>query len=539
MSMLTQPITLEAKKRRSYRRLLLLSVLLVFGSLAGWMIWNAIQERIDANALEVYFTELELREPTWRERVYGKPLNQQQINDHEKWNALQQLLATSNAAWIPYRQGLYGGMYQNPEFPAAMLPPEQIEFMKAAHQYWQPMIQKVEAMENWPGVHRSLDHNMPYEKLIDELNKNSSTAYAINEAVELEAMYHIMKNDPDQAMRWIERTKSPNYVQLCCLPFLVERLLNLTQPGQKALQQMQVYLEKQVRECDREGFFTFGTELRLQEQLLRQLSRNELTHRQMDRLGIYQSIVGKDSAWNGIWLKWAQSYYLDTRIYSVFHRSNYLILRLHRLADRIEELARLHPAIRWSTWRNFATDNSIITDIKILLKGFPPIASTDAIPEGLYLLGLRNIHMRIVFLFDIQAQISTTLTAVIAERFRIDHGRFPKDWSEMSPRYIPEPILDPYTGKPFLIKLNEKGIVIYSTGRDGKDNGGEHLNHNHYWIYGGKGWDMTNTNLGTRVYLPEFRRGPAAALDSMCSDVLKENLPKLLKIMKEDQTKKE
>ncbi len=503
------------------------------------MVWGAIRDWSDRKALEAYFVELDARDPGWRDRVYGKPLTPAQMDDHQRWAELEQLLTNKmiSTAWGPYRQGLYGGMLQDPAQPAAMLPAEQVEFIKAAHEYWHPVIQRVGTMEKRPGQHRSLETNLSYEKMMDELSKQSSAAYVINEGVELEAMYHILKNDPDQAMRWLAHSKSPNYVQLYSFPFLVERWLNLTEPSQKALEQMQGSLQTQLRVSDREGFFTFGAELRLREKALRQLSRNELTHTQMERLGFIQLLLGKDSTWNGNLLKWARPYYLDMRIHSLFHRSNYLILRLHQLADRIEALARLDPAVRWSTWRTFATDNTITTDIKTLLTGLPPIAGTDAIPEGLYHLGLSNIHIRLTFMFDIQALLRTALAAVVAERFRLDHGRFPKDWSELSPLYISEPILDPYTGKPLLIKLNEKGIVIYSIGRDGKDDGGEHLNHNHFWIYGGKGWDMSNTNLGTRVYLPAWRRGPPAASDSMNSDVLKENTSKLLKIMNEDRTK--
>jgi hypothetical protein len=80
-----------------------------------------------------------------------------------------------------------------------------------------------------------------------------------------------------------------------------------------------------------------------------------------------------------------------------------------------------------------------------------------------------------------------------------------------------------------LIKQNEKGIVLYSVGRDGKDDGGERLSHNHFWNYGGKGFDQKNTNLGTRVYLPTLRRGAPMPLDEMHIEALKETL----RLMKE------
>ena len=107
------------------------------------------------------------------------------------------------------------------------------------------------------------------------------------------------------------------------------------------------------------------------------------------------------------------------------------------------------------------------------------------------------------------AQVNTALAAVAAERFRLEKGRFPSSWSELSPAYLSKPVLDPYTGKPLIIKLNEKGIVIYSVGQSGQDDGGDNLLSHHYWHYGGRGYEIKNTNLGTRIYLPSIRRGPA------------------------------
>ena len=83
----SSPVTV--KKRSTYRGLLLLTALLLFGSIAGWMIWGAIRDWADAKALQQYFTELEAREPGWQDRVYGKPLTQAQLNDRQMWSELR------------------------------------------------------------------------------------------------------------------------------------------------------------------------------------------------------------------------------------------------------------------------------------------------------------------------------------------------------------------------------------------------------------------------------------------------------------------
>ncbi len=84
-----------------------------------------------------------------------------------------------------------------------------------------------------------------------------------------------------------------------------------------------------------------------------------------------------------------------------------------------------------------------------------------------------------------------------------------------------------------MIKLNEKGIVIYSVGQNGQDDGGDNLLSHHYWHYGGRGYEIKNTNLGTRVYLPSLRRGPAFALEETQLESLKENTKETLRLLKE------
>jgi len=522
------------KKRGSYRRLLVVTALVIFGSVAGWMIWGAVRDWADARELQAYFAELEKREPGWRDRVYGKPLTQGQMDDHHKWDELQQVLSKNNAAWGPYRQGLYQGMYQNPGEPAAMWPAEQAEFIRGAHQYWLSVLKKLGTMETLPGHYRHVDKSVSSEQMaIQFWGQFGSTAYVVNECVELEVMYHILMNDPQQAFQWFAKCRQPTVNQLYSLPFLLERWLNMTRPQAKTLQQMQQLLEQNARWPEAKGFADFGSELRLLEKSIRELAHGELTAVQVDRLGDQLELVNRDSPWKTPLLGWLRPSYLKYRMGSMFQRPSYLTLRLHQLADRVEELAQLDPSVRWMSWKNFAEAQSIMIDRDQLHKQHSAAAYSDVIPEGLFRLRARYVHLHVLMLFEIQAQLNSSIAAVAAERFRQDHGRFPKEWAELSPAYVDQPIVDPFTGKPLLIKLNEKGIVIYSVGRYGEDQGGENLSHNHYWFYGGKGWDFKRTNLGTRVYLPTLRRGPAYSLQDEQRQTLKENTAEMLKLMKE------
>lgn len=498
------------------------------------MLWGAIRDWADARALEAYFAELEKREPGWRDRVYGRELTAVQLDDHLKWNELQQAININTKAWGAYRQGLYQGMYQDATQPAAQIPAEQVEFLKAAHQYWQPVLQKLATIDKLPGIHRVIDRNASYTQMQNQIaGFYTSTAYVVNEGVELEVMYQIMMNDPAKAIQSLRNTRPPSLNHLYSMPFLVERLLNLTQPQSTELFQLQQFLEHKARIAQEMGFRELGTDLRLLEKSIRELGHGDLTNVEIDRMGYLLSLIKKDSVWNSSLLSSLRPFYLKSRVGYLFQRPEHLVLRLHQLADQVETLARKEPGEAWSTWKSFAE----VQSIRIERKSSPvwAVLSTypDAIPEGLFLLRARYLHMQMLLLFDQQAQLATALAAVVAERYRLDHGRFPADWSELVPRYIAKPIIDPYSGQPLKIKLNDKGIVIYSVGCFEKDEGGENLSNLHYWNYGGIGSNQSKTNLGTRVYLPTLRRGPAFPWDKEQQETLTEYTTELLKLMKE------
>lgn len=85
------------------------------------------------------------------------------------------------------------------------------------------------------------------------------------------------------------------------------------------------------------------------------------------------------------------------------------------------------------------------------------------------------------------ALLSAVSTAVRAERYRFRHGRFPTDWREF---HDPPPI-DPYTGKPMLLKTTADWIAVYSTGSDRIDGGGDDLF---------EGGTKRGTDIGVRLY---------------------------------------
>jgi hypothetical protein len=72
-----------------------------------------------------------------------------------------------------------------------------------------------------------------------------------------------------------------------------------------------------------------------------------------------------------------------------------------------------------------------------------------------------------------QAALRCAVGALAAERFRKAHGRWPDSLAQLTPEFLQKPLLDPYDGKPLRYRRVGDGVVIYSVGPDGRDDGGK------------------------------------------------------------------
>jgi hypothetical protein len=62
--------------------------------------------------------------------------------------------------------------------------------------------------------------------------------------------------------------------------------------------------------------------------------------------------------------------------------------------------------------------------------------------------------------------------AIAAERYRLKTGAFPVQASDLVPAYLPSIPADPFDGLPIRMKASPAELIVYSIGRDGKDDGG-------------------------------------------------------------------
>jgi len=71
------------------------------------------------------------------------------------------------------------------------------------------------------------------------------------------------------------------------------------------------------------------------------------------------------------------------------------------------------------------------------------------------------------------AQLLTARTALAVERYRLASGQLPGQLADLVPRYLVQVPQDPFDGQAIRYRRLKKGYVVYSIGRDLRDNNGQ------------------------------------------------------------------
>lgn len=71
-----------------------------------------------------------------------------------------------------------------------------------------------------------------------------------------------------------------------------------------------------------------------------------------------------------------------------------------------------------------------------------------------------------------EAKHQLALAAAAATRYKAAKGEQPADVDSLAPEFLRVPLVDPYDGKPLKVAAAGDGLVIYSIGPDGRDDGG-------------------------------------------------------------------
>jgi hypothetical protein len=93
-----------------------------------------------------------------------------------------------------------------------------------------------------------------------------------------------------------------------------------------------------------------------------------------------------------------------------------------------------------------------------------------------------------------------TCVGIACERFRSKHGRWPDTLNQLVPEFMDELPIDPFDGKPIKATRTKEGFTVYSSGYDGKDDGGTLHDQNGEYDRG--------PDIGFRLWDPKHRRLP-------------------------------
>jgi len=98
-----------------------------------------------------------------------------------------------------------------------------------------------------------------------------------------------------------------------------------------------------------------------------------------------------------------------------------------------------------------------------------------------------------------RADLRCAVTALAVERYRLAHGAWPETLDQLVPRFLAQVPIDPYDRKPLRFLRLDDGVLIYSLGPDGKDDGGN---------IDRKKYGTPGTDLGFHLWNVDRRRQP-------------------------------
>lgn len=79
-----------------------------------------------------------------------------------------------------------------------------------------------------------------------------------------------------------------------------------------------------------------------------------------------------------------------------------------------------------------------------------------------------------VFMTRVNVYLDVAEIGVANRLYKSKYGKFADSPAHLTPEFLSSLPLDPFTGKDYIYKKNDKGFVVYSVGEDLKDDGGKH-----------------------------------------------------------------
>lgn len=106
-----------------------------------------------------------------------------------------------------------------------------------------------------------------------------------------------------------------------------------------------------------------------------------------------------------------------------------------------------------------------------------PLKGSEGLPKALrYPETLRHLPMGSAGIYGrgrLEARRELVLAAIAAERYRLAHGEYPANWESLTPEFLASVPSDPIDGQPLRLVEEQGGLMLYSIGADGVDDGGQ------------------------------------------------------------------
>ena len=150
-------------------------------------------------------------------------------------------------------------------------------------------------------------------------------------------------------------------------------------------------------------------------------------------------------------------------------------------SERMKAAAELPPTLRKSAMEQIARQarrHPDLCPVTLLFLGCPEL--NDAFSRA-------------------HAALRCTAAALAAERYRRVHGGWPESLDQLMPDFLAAVPIDPFTDDPLLYHKLPDGVVIYSVGQDGVDNGG---------VVDAKNPALPGADVGFRLWDVAKRRQP-------------------------------
>lgn len=97
----------------------------------------------------------------------------------------------------------------------------------------------------------------------------------------------------------------------------------------------------------------------------------------------------------------------------------------------------------------------------------------DKTPCPITLMLLSDYSLTLTRTKTVQARLGMTVMALLLKSYRASHSVYAGSLSNLTASEGKTPPNDPFTGKPFIFKRENQGFVVYSVGRNMKDDGGK------------------------------------------------------------------